>query len=100
MEEQEVLLLGFKFAPIPWKVPDPLDYYEKYHRQCTAQYNALINKPSATPLPSLIEEHISAIAGRLGELAMIKTKTQRSQTREVEQPIPIPPAGSHQSPQK
>ncbi len=47
-----------------------------HYQPVTAQYNTLINKPSATPLPSLIEEHMSVIAGRLGELATIKTKTE------------------------
>ncbi len=73
--EMEVLVLGLKFAPTPQKVPDPLEYFQKYHDQCQRQYNRLINRPSTDPLPNLIEEHLSAIASRLSDLPKIKQHT-------------------------
>ncbi len=51
-EEQEVLLLGLKFAPTPKKIPDPLEFYEKYHKQCEREYNKLTHRKLDAPSPS------------------------------------------------
>ncbi len=66
-----MLTLGLKFAPTPRKVPDPLEFYEKYHDQCQRHYNKLIANPSDQPLPNIIEERLSMIRTRLEELQEI-----------------------------
>ncbi len=75
--EREVLTLGLKFAPTPRKVPDPLEFYEKYHDQCQWHYNKLITRPSTHPLPDIIEERMSQIRSRLEELKEIGDPEQQ-----------------------
>lgn len=70
--EPEVLTLGLKFAPTPRKVPDPLEFFERYHEQCQRHYNRLIASPAANPLPSIIEERLGLIRSRLEELNEIE----------------------------
>ncbi len=70
--EEEVLTLGLKFAPTPRKVPDPLEFFEKYHNQCQWQYNKLIARPSNNPLPTIIEEHLTQIKTRLEDITNLK----------------------------
>ncbi len=55
-EEKEVVSLGLKFAP---------EYFDRYYEQCQKSYNKLINKPSTSPLPNLIDEHLVVIKENL-----------------------------------
>ena len=74
-EEQEVLLLGLKFAPTPKKIPDPLEFYEKYHKQCEREYNKLTHRKLDAPLPKLIEEHLMAIKTKLQDVVNVAKET-------------------------
>ncbi len=77
-EEQEVLLLGLRFAPTPRKIPDPLEYYENYHKQCERVYNSLTNQRSDTPLPRLVEKHLTVIKTKMSALAELKKTPQQT----------------------
>ncbi len=77
--EREVLTLGLKFAPMPKKIPDPLEFYERYHEQCQWQYNKLIARPSNHPLPELIEEHLGQIKSRLEEIKELRDPSKIKQ---------------------
>ncbi len=82
LEEHEVLLLGLKFAPTPRRVPDPLEYFDRYHEQCRRTYNKLTHVRADRPLPKLIEEHLVVIKDKLSHLAVIGKKDNQAQTHE------------------
>ncbi len=82
LEEHEVLLLGLKFAPTPRRVPDSLEYFDRYHEQCRRTYNKLTHVRADRPLPKLIEEHLVVIKDKLSHLAVIGKKDNKAQTHE------------------
>ncbi len=97
VQEQEVLLLGLKFAPTPERAPDPLEFFDKYHDQCQRVYNKLIRVKSDMPLPRLIEEHLAAIKNKLAytsDLAKQTTKSKSTPTGKIYLPNTSKPSAN------
>ncbi len=71
-------IIGLKFAPTPRKIPDPLEFFERYYQQCRRQYNTLINISASNPLPNIIDEHLTQIKSRLEDITKLKSPEEKS----------------------
>ncbi len=66
-EDIEVLTLGLKFGPTFRQVPDPLEYFDKYHDQCQHVYAKLTNKPGTAPTQS----HRGTLSGHQKQASLL-----------------------------
>ncbi len=71
-------IIGLKFAPTPRKIPDPLEFFERYYQQCRRHYNTLINISASNPLPNIIDEHLTQIKSRLEDITKLKSPEEKS----------------------